>query len=33
MGLSEGTVRYCLKLLAPKLLATGFNPFSKEQSR
>lgn len=28
MKLSEGTVRYRLKLLAPKLLAAGFNPFS-----
>ena len=28
LGLSEGTVRYRLKLLAPKLLAAGFNPFS-----
>lgn len=27
LGLSEGTVRYRLKLLGPKLLAAGFNPF------
>lgn len=27
MRLSEGTVRYRLKLLGPKLLAAGFNPF------
>lgn len=27
MGLSEGTVRYRLKLLAPKLRAAGFDPF------
>lgn len=32
MGLSEGTVRYRLKLLAPKLLAAGFDPFRKEGS-
>jgi len=29
LGLSEGTVRYRLKLLGPKLLAAGFNPFSQ----
>jgi len=27
LGLSEGTVRYRLKLLGPKLLAAGFDPF------
>jgi RNA polymerase sigma factor (sigma-70 family) len=32
MGVSEGTVRYRLKLLAPKLVAAGFNPFRKEDS-
>lgn len=31
LGHSEGTVRYRLKLLAPKLLAAGFNPFSNEE--
>jgi len=30
LGLAEGTVRYRLKLLAPKLIAAGFNPFRKE---
>jgi hypothetical protein len=30
MGVSEGTVRYRLKLLAPKLIAAGFDPFTKE---
>lgn len=30
--LAEGTVRYCLKLLAPKLRAAGFDPFRKEGS-
>jgi RNA polymerase sigma factor (sigma-70 family) len=29
MGVSEGTVRYRLTLLGPKLLAAGFNPFSQ----
>jgi RNA polymerase sigma factor (sigma-70 family) len=29
LGVSEGTVRYRLKMLAPKLLAAGFNPFSR----
>ncbi|HRQ75310.1 MAG TPA: sigma factor [Phycisphaerales bacterium] len=28
MNLSEGTIRYRLKVLGPKLLAAGFNPFS-----
>jgi len=28
LGLSEGTVRYRLKILGPKLLAAGFDPFS-----
>ncbi|GIX05030.1 MAG: hypothetical protein KatS3mg114_0899 [Planctomycetaceae bacterium] len=32
MGVSEGTVRYRLKLLAPKLIAAGFNPFTREGS-
>jgi RNA polymerase sigma factor (sigma-70 family) len=32
LGLAEGTVRYRLKLLAPKLVAAGFNPFRKEGS-
>jgi RNA polymerase sigma factor (sigma-70 family) len=32
LGLAEGTVRYRLKLLAPKLLAVGFDPFRKEGS-
>jgi len=27
LGLSEGTVRYRMKLLGPKLLASGFDPF------
>ena len=27
----EGTVRYRLKLLAPKLIAAGFDPFNKEE--
>ena len=27
LGLSEGTVRHRLKMLAPKLSAAGFNPF------
>ncbi len=27
LGVSEGTVRYRLRLLAPKLAAAGFNPF------
>lgn len=26
LGITEGTVRYRLKLLAPKLIAAGFNP-------
>lgn len=30
LGLAEGTVRYRLKLLDPKLVAAGFNPFRKE---
>jgi len=29
LKLSEGTVRYRLKLLAPKLIAAGFDPFSQ----
>jgi len=29
LNLSEGTVRYRLKLLAPKLIAAGFDPFSQ----
>ena len=29
LKLSEGTVRYRLKLLGPKLLAAGFDPFSQ----
>lgn len=33
LGVVEGTVRYRLKLLAPKLIAAGFNPFSKEEGR
>jgi len=32
LGVSEGTVRYRLKLLAPKLLAAGFDPFRNEGS-
>lgn len=28
LGLSEGTIRYRLKMLGPKLLAAGFDPFS-----
>ncbi len=32
LGVSEGTVRYRLKLLAPKLLAAGFNPFGKQEA-
>ncbi len=31
IGVSEGTVRYRLRLLAPKLLAAGFNPFSSQE--
>lgn len=31
LGLSEGTVRYRLKMLAPKLLAAGFNPYRNEE--
>lgn len=31
LGISEGTVRYRLRLLAPKLLARGFNPFNIEE--
>jgi RNA polymerase sigma factor (sigma-70 family) len=27
MGVTEGTIRYRLKLLAPKLVAAGFNPY------
>lgn len=30
LGLSEGTIRYRLKMLAPKLKAAGFDPFSEE---
>jgi RNA polymerase sigma factor (sigma-70 family) len=33
LGVSEGSVRYRLKLLAPKLLAAGFNPFSNGAMR
>jgi RNA polymerase sigma factor (sigma-70 family) len=29
LGLTEGAVRHRLKLLGPKLLAAGFNPFSQ----
>jgi len=29
LNLSEGTVRYRLKLLGPKLIAAGFDPFSQ----
>ncbi|HPD31094.1 MAG TPA: sigma-70 family RNA polymerase sigma factor [Phycisphaerae bacterium] len=29
MGMTEGAIRYRLKMLAPKLLAAGFNPFSQ----
>ena len=29
LGLSEGTVRYRLKLLGPKLIAAGFDPFGQ----
>jgi RNA polymerase sigma factor (sigma-70 family) len=32
LGVSEGTVRYRMKLLAPKLLAAGFDPFTNEGS-
>jgi transcriptional regulator with AAA-type ATPase domain len=32
LGISEGTVRYRLRMLAPKLLARGFNPFKTEDS-
>ncbi len=31
LGLSEGTVRHRLKMLGPKLLAAGFNPFATEE--
>ena len=31
MGLSEGTIRHRLKILAPKLLARGFDPFNLEE--
>ncbi len=31
LGVVEGTVRYRLKMLAPKLIAAGFDPFSKEE--
>jgi len=31
LGLSEGTVRYRLRLLAPKLRAAGFRPFPDEE--
>jgi len=34
MGVAEGTVRYRIKHLAPKLLAAGFDPFGlKEEER
>ncbi len=33
LGKSEGTIRYRLKLLAPKLLAAGFNPFGQGELR
>jgi transcriptional regulator of acetoin/glycerol metabolism len=33
LGVSEGTIRYRLKLLAPKLIAAGFNPFGMEEIR
>ena len=28
LGVAEGTTRYRLKLLVPKLLAAGFEPFN-----
>jgi RNA polymerase sigma factor (sigma-70 family) len=31
LDVSEGTVRYRLKLLAPKLIAAGFNPFGRRE--
>ncbi len=31
LGVTEGAVRYRLKMLAPKLIAAGFNPFNKEE--
>lgn len=31
MGLVEGAVRYRLKMLRPRLVAAGFDPFSKEE--
>lgn len=31
LSITEGTVRYRLRMLAPKLLARGFNPFNKEE--
>jgi RNA polymerase sigma factor (sigma-70 family) len=31
LGVVEGTLRYRLKMLAPKLIAAGFNPFNKEE--
>jgi|GEM_PF-7096492 len=33
LGVVEGTIRYRLKMLAPKLIAAGFNPFNKEESQ
>jgi RNA polymerase sigma factor (sigma-70 family) len=33
LGVAEGTVRYRLKMLAPKLIAAGFDPFNKEEFR
>jgi RNA polymerase sigma factor (sigma-70 family) len=33
LGVAEGTIRYRLKMLAPKLIAVGFNPFDKEEFR
>jgi RNA polymerase sigma factor (sigma-70 family) len=33
LGVSEGTIRYRLKMLAPKLIAAGFDPFNKEEFR
>lgn len=31
IGVSEGTVRYRLKMLAPKLVAAGFDPFNTQE--
>lgn len=32
LGVAEGTVRYRLKMLGPKLIAAGFNPFTRRNS-